>query len=107
MSTATNQPTIVFPDGYDARREFETQSRGYLGGVVVQLADGSRYEIFFSDLVRLEQNLMDDVRSGRAYYTEPGLVILPEITTEAIKTAVAGLMRDGFFKHLKPINSPN
>jgi hypothetical protein len=37
--------------------------------------------------------------SGRPYYAEPGLIVLPEVTTEAIRQAVSGLLRDGYFQH--------
>jgi hypothetical protein len=103
MSTAADSFTVLFPEGYDARSEFETPSRGYLSGVVVRLGDGSRYPLFFMDPVRLQQELADYVREGRAYFAEPNLVILPEVTTESVKTAVQGLLREGFFEHLKPL----
>ncbi len=54
------------------------------------------------DLSRLEQGLADNVRMGRAYYTEPGLVILPDVSTEAIHQAVQGLWNEGYF-HRIPI----
>jgi hypothetical protein len=96
--------TIAFPDYYDERLEFETPSRGYLSDVIVSLENGSSYKLFFIDPVRLQQTLEDDVKAGRPYYTEPGLVVLPEVTTESICQAVAGLWRDGYFHHLKPLN---
>ena len=95
---------VVFPEWYDARLEHETPSRGYLADVVVRLEDGSRYRLYFSDPVRLQQALEDDTADGRPYYAEPGLVVLPEVTTEAIRRAVPGLLRDGYFRHLKPLD---
>jgi hypothetical protein len=94
---------IIFPQWYDARCEFETPAKGYLSDVEVQLEDGSRYKLYFSDPVRLQQTLEDDAARGRHYYTEPGLVVLPEVTTEAIQQAIPELVRDGYFRHLKPI----
>jgi hypothetical protein len=96
--------TVHFPEGYDRRREHETPLKGYLGDVVVQLEDGSRYKLYFIDPVRLQQTLADDVERGRPFYTEPGLVVLPEVSTEAIRKAVSGLVRDGYFQHLKPVS---
>ena len=95
--------TVYFPEGYDQRAAFETPFKGYLGDVVVRLEDGSRYRLYFVDPVRLRQTLDDDIRRGRPFYTEPGLVVLPEVGTEAIRKAVAGLVRDGYFQHLKAL----
>src|SRR5438105_3157037 len=104
MSTqADSLFAVVFPDHYDDRLEYETPSKGYLGDVEVRLEDGSRYRLYFIDPVRLRQTLEEDAEAGRPYYTEPGLVVLPEATTEAIRKAVTGLIRDGYFRHLKPI----
>ena len=77
--------------------------RGYLSDVVVQMEDGARYRLYFIDPVRLQQTLEDETASGRSYFSEPGLVVLPEVNTEEIKKAVAGLTRDGFFTQLKPL----
>jgi len=104
MATETAAFTILFPDWYDARAEFETPLKGFLGGVVVCSGDGSSYRLYFTDPIRLQQTLQDDVKGGRGYYTEPGLVVLPEVTTEAIRDAVYGLWRDGYFQHLRPLD---
>ena len=100
MAVIEKSITVQFPADYDAQSEFETPLRGYLSEVEVEL-DGLRYRLFFIDPVRLEQELQSNVESGRAYFAEPNLVVLPEITTEAIKKAVEGLARDGYFEHLK------
>jgi hypothetical protein len=101
MIAATEPYTIVFPEWYDERAEFETPDKGFLNGVVVRTAEGVAYRLYFSDPARLQQTMEDDAKRGRIYYTEPGLVVLPEVTTEAIRAAVAGLWRDRFFEHLK------
>jgi hypothetical protein len=103
MPTETTPFTILFPQWYDSRCEQETPLKGYLPDVIVRLEDGSCYKLYFTDPVRLQQTLEDDTASGRAYYAEPGLIVLPEVTTEAIRQAVSGLLRDGYFRHLKPI----
>ena len=98
MATQAQPFTIEFPEGYDAQAEFEAPYRGYLPDVTVHLEDGTRHRLTFMDLSRLEQGLADNVRMGRAYYTEPGLVILPDVSTEAIHRAVQGLCDEGFFR---------
>src|SRR5437867_94809 len=103
MATGLEPFTIAFPESYDAQAECETPHRGYLSDVVVQFEDGASYRLYFSDSMRLQQTLEDDMASGRPYYAEPGLVVLPEVTSEAIRRAVAGLWREGFFQHLKSL----
>jgi hypothetical protein len=103
MSAEVSQYTVVFPQWYDARLEYETPAKGYLSGVEVRLGDGLRYQLYFIDPVRLRQTLEDDTEAGRPYFAEPGLVVLPEVSTEAIREAVPALVRDGYFRHLKPV----
>ncbi len=102
MSTHVQPFTVSFPEGYDEQAEFEAPFRGYLTDVIVQLDDGSRRRLSFLDLARLEQNLVANVQRGRAYYAEPGLVILPEVSTEAIHKAVQGLWEEGYFARSDP-----
>ena len=103
MATDTSAYTIVFPDWYGERCEWEAPARGYLTGVEVHLPDGRRYALTFYDPVRLTQTLEDDGREGRSYFAEPGLVVLPEVSTGAIQAAVPGLLRDGYLDSLKPL----
>ncbi len=102
MSMQLSPISVIFPEWYDDRAEFETPSKGWLPGVEVCLEDGSHYQLFFYDPVRLQQTLEDDAQAGRPYLAEPGLVVLPEVTTESIRRAVAGLYENGYFSHLKP-----
>ncbi len=97
MSTHVHPFTISFPEGYDAQAEFEAPYRGYLTDVIVRFEDGSGRRLSFIDLARLGQSLTANVQIGRAYYTEPGLVVLPEVSTETIYNAVHGLWEEGFF----------
>lgn len=73
-------------------------------GVEVHLEDGSRYRLYFIDPVRLQQTLEDDVRAGKGYFAEPGLVVLPEVTTQAVQRAVPGLVEGGYLQRLKPLD---
>jgi hypothetical protein len=102
MSTQVEPFTIVFPKWYDARAEFETTAKGFLRGVEVWLENGLHHTLFFIDPVRLQQDLEADAQEGRPYYAEPGMVVLPEITADSVRRAVAGLWRDSYFKSLPP-----
>jgi hypothetical protein len=97
MSTHVQPYTLSFPEGYDEQAEFELPFRGYLRDVTLELEDGSRHQLFFIDLARLEQSLTDNARMGRPYLTEPGLIVLPQVTTEAIQRTVQALWDEGFF----------
>jgi hypothetical protein len=104
-STATEY-TIHFPADYDERDEVEMWSRGYFCDVTVELADGRRFPLYFYDPVRLRQTLEGDATRGRPYYTERGLVVLSEVTPEAIRRAIDGLFHDGYFESQKPLPPP-
>jgi hypothetical protein len=97
MSTRVQPYILSFPEGFDERAEFELPYRGYLPDVTLELDDGTRHRLSFIDMARLEQGLTDDCRMGRHDFVEPGLVVLPEVTTEAIQRAVQGLWDRKFF----------
>jgi hypothetical protein len=97
MSTRLQPYTISFPQGYDERAEFEAPFRGYLPGVIVEVENGACHRLSFIDLVRLEQGLADNAAAGHPYYAEPGLVVVPEVSTQAIQLAVRGLWDEGYF----------
>jgi hypothetical protein len=101
MATDLTEYQVLFPPWYDERWEAEAPAKGFLPGVQVAVG-GRRYSFYFIDPSRLQQTLEDDQAAGRPYYAEPGLVVVPEVSTEAIRQAVAGLVRDGFFHRLAP-----
>jgi hypothetical protein len=70
--------------------------------VIVELEDGARHRLSFIDLVRMEQGLADNAGAGRPYYVEKGLVVVPEVSTEAIQLAVQGLWDEGCFHRGQP-----
>ena len=95
-----DRPQIIWPRDFDERAEFEIPLKGWLS-VQVQVEDGRCYSIYFSDPFRLQQDLDENVKLGRLYFTEPGLIILPEVTVAATQNAVQSLWEQGFFAHLK------
>lgn len=101
MTTTTDLYSVIFPAHYDERAEYETPMKGYLNGVVVQMEDGARYQLSFIDPVRVRQDL--EAEPGAAYFAEPNLIVLPQVTTESVRKAVEGLVREKFFEHLKPL----
>jgi hypothetical protein len=105
MSTTVEYPIVRFPDDFDERAEFEMTSRGYLSRATVESADGSEYEAYFTDAVRLAQTLEDEATAGCPYFAEPNLIVLEEVTRSAIERAVRGLWESGYFGHLKPLRT--
>jgi hypothetical protein len=103
MPAATDEALVLFPEDYDEQSAYETPFRGYLSGVIVRFADGSRYQLFFIDPARLQQELAEHVQAGRPFFTEPNLVVLPEVTTEAVHKAVQGLQKESAFRHMKSL----
>jgi hypothetical protein len=92
---------VVFPDGFDERAAFEAPSKGWLSAHV-ETNDGSCFSVYFSDPVRLQQDLEQNVRLGKPFLAEPGMIILPEVTVEAVHEVVHALCEQGFFTHLQP-----
>ncbi len=102
MESATEWPVISFPDGFDERWEYEMPLKGYLSRLRVRLDDGRHYLVNLIDPVRLAQDLEVETSCGRPYFAEPGLILLPEVTTRSITEAIHSLWREGFFETLKP-----
>jgi hypothetical protein len=93
-------PRVIFPEGFDERTAFEAPLKGWLKAQV-ELEDGCRYAVYFSDPARLQQDVDEAVKRERPCFAEPGLIIVPEVTVEAIQEAVQFLWKQGFFASLK------
>lgn len=87
---------VVYPEGYHDRREAETPAKGWLD-VEVEFSNGSTCPVSFYDPVRLSQTVADEFRAGSGYYTEPNLIVVPEVSTESIEHAIKGLVAKGWF----------
>jgi len=103
MAATTTEFTIHYPDWYTERAELEMTDKGYLPGPFVELADGTRYELYFYDPVRLAQDLERMLPHGYPCLAKGNMVIVPEVTPAAIRAAVEHLVRQGFFQKLKPV----
>jgi hypothetical protein len=103
VATAATQATIEWPDRFDDRAEVEMTWKGHLSGIIVRLADGTRYEVNLITAHRLTQELELSTKQGEPYFAEPGLIVLPEITLPAVRTVVKRLADEGFFQRLKPL----
>jgi hypothetical protein len=96
----SDQVQILWPAGFDEQAQFELPYKGWLS-VCAKLENGHRYPLYFIDPIRLQQELEDGVQAGKPYFAEPGLIILPEVTVEAIREAVQTLQNQDFFAYLQ------
>ncbi len=88
---------LVFPEWYDERGEWEAQSKGWLQGVEMCFANGKVQSLFFYDPVRLAQDLQADTLQGKPFIAHLGLIVIPEITRDAILGVVEQLAEAGYF----------
>ena len=95
-------PRLIFRESFE-EVGWEVSCKGWYSGVMVELEDGSRYEVFFYDPVRLAQDLQSDAETGRPYIAEPGMIVVPEISEESMRLAVKQLHNNGWFEHLRPM----
>jgi hypothetical protein len=105
MSISIDHPVVRLPHSFDERAEYEMTSRGYLAQSIVELPDGSQFEVYFIEPVRLAQTLGDEASAGRPFYAEPNMILVEEVTRASIEEAVRGLWESGFFTRLKPIRT--
>ncbi len=86
----------------------DANERGYLSHVIVSMADGSRYPVFFIEPVRLQQELEQSCRLGRHVFVEVGLVVVPRLDLDTLKAAIGELIERGYFRFLRTIDEvPN
>jgi hypothetical protein len=95
--TTNSKFQIVFPDWYDERGEWEAREKGWLQGVEVHLADGRVETLFFYDPVRLAQDLDSETQNGKPFIAHPGLIVVKEVTRDAIVVAINKLADFDYF----------
>ena len=83
--------------GLDELEELEAERRGYRSHVWAELDNGRRHQLTFYDVTRLSQTLDDECASGRMFFAEPGLVVLPAVTLAHMEAAAGTLASEGFF----------
>lgn len=90
-------PKLTFREGWDLRDEVETPMKGYRSDGVVLAANGKKYPVYFIDPVRLQQELEAEIEAGTPFWAEPGLIVVPEVTREAMENAIKKLWHRGYF----------
>ena len=92
-----NLVRLTFEGGFNADDEADAEDRGYRSLVWAELDDGTRHALTFYDMARLGQTLQDEFDAGRPYFSEPGWVVVPRVTRDAMESAARKLAQDGFF----------
>lgn len=95
--------TFHYPDDFDDRAVLEMTDKSYLAGAAVELPGRGRFAVSFFTPTRLRQELESVVGHGGSVLAEPGLVVIPDVTPEAILRAIPELIADGFFDYLRPL----
>lgn len=98
-----NMPKLVFPPDVDESVFWDIQQKSWCGCGEVVCPDGQRYEVTFFVPRRLQQELDSFGRVGVHWIGENALIIVSETTVPVMEAAVAALWKEGWFKHLKPI----
>lgn len=97
----TEYPRLVFAHDVDDR---DMAPHGYRGDVVVEIADGEAFPVYFYEADAVREELESRSRSGFGrFVAEPGLVVIPEITLANMKSSVLELLEVGYFNHLRPV----
>ena len=99
--------SIQFPKEF-AAAALEADERGYMSHVVVSFANGSRYPVFFVAPVRLQQELEQSCKFGQCLFVEVGMVVVPDLHLETLKTTIQTLINKRYFGFLRTIDeAPN
>ncbi len=76
--------------------------RGYLS-VLVELGPDQLYPVFFTTPSRLAGELSTMNDNGEPYIIETGMIVVHEITSENLDTAVAAMIAGGWFDYQVPL----
>ena len=101
MKDTQDYPQLILPEGFGERTASEIRQKGWFEASV-KTKDGIRYTISFFDPVRMRQELEDNVRNDEPCLAEPNLIIVPELTIEALQSAIEHLWNKGSFRYFVP-----
>ena len=87
---------IVFAREFSDMDVMEALHRGCLSHVMVEIDGRGLYPVFFYDAVRLCQDLESSAEQGDEFLAESGMIVLKEVTPEAMQLAAEGLFKQGF-----------
>jgi hypothetical protein len=89
---------LIFGGGWEPKDAELNQMRGYSSHVWAELDDGSRHPMTFYNTARMQQTLDDAVAQGEPFFSDPGLVIVTDVTPAIMEEAARHLAEHGFFE---------
>jgi hypothetical protein len=99
---ALPEAKIRFSDGNSLQVAFEAFEREYRDNVIVTLNDGREFRLAVFTTRRIARDLERMIELGQAYFAEPAMIVVPELTTELIVKAVDRLAQGSYFDLLVP-----
>lgn len=84
--------------------EFESESKGYLDDIAVGFCNELIAPMSLIIPIRIKQDLASEMYYGRPFFTEPGLVVVSEISYKNAEIIASELAKRKYFDHLKPIS---
>lgn len=97
------QIEVYFLDDSDLA-EFEAIQKGYRSDVYVKIVN-NYFNVKVYDLIRLQQDFDDEIKSDGYYLIEPNLILVTEVNREKIKFTVCELYKQKYFNNLKPLEN--
>ena len=95
-------PRLVFIHELD--NGYGIAPQGYRSDVTLELQKGVAFPVAFYEAAAVCEELQARSKHGfGAFVAEPGLVIVPKITAENMKTVAKELVETGYFKQLLPM----
>jgi len=90
-------PKLHFREPFEGRIAFEVPQKGWYDGLSIELEDGRKIQLFFYDPIRLGHELKLNTEHGEPYIAEPFMIVVPEVTEDAMRKAVSLLVQKEWF----------
>ncbi|MEK3685848.1 hypothetical protein [Paenibacillus sp. FSL R10-2736] len=100
--TSTNSIRVFYLEDTELA-EFEAYNKGYRNDVYVKISN-DLFNIKVYDIVRLKQDFELESESSGYYLVEPNLIIVKEVTKEAIDFVVKKLYEQKYFESIKTVD---
>lgn len=95
MIANENKFRLVLSSDWSERDALEVRSKGWFQANVL-LPDNRQVTVSFFDPARLTQEIGDALSNGQAYFAEINLVVVPEVTLEAINDALVSMSKSDY-----------
>jgi len=82
---------------WDERTAWEIEQKGWCEQVKLQMDDGTLVALSIYDPTRLRQEVEAEFASGKLFFAERNLIVVPQLTEKSILDAVEKLLSSGFF----------